>query len=190
MPRPSDAHRTFDLREVLEARDYVSAIARYIEQAEGIEDYGEYDEEHEAEIRGMITQLAYYAESGDTYDPNGRYLCGSCSMRLPPDRCTHVRGRVSMAEGGCQIYVRGEPIGEGAALIAKLPQALVNYEERPVGKGFGCYPRCRWGEIAKRPDSAGRVAWCKLWGLHVEPTACCFAQDADDAVRQPGEIAQ
>ncbi len=151
-------------------------------------DPGKYDEEREAEIREMIELLSHYAESGPTYDPTGRYVCGSCNMRIPDEgRCTHVDGPVSMRYGGCRKYMRGDPIGKSHALPRKMTQTSASYAERPQVLGFGCYPRCMYGAIAAKPDSQGRTIWCSFWGLHVRPTACCDQNDGPDSVDAPGE---
>jgi hypothetical protein len=149
-----------------------------------IEDTGKYDETKEAAIRDMATKIGAYAESGQTFDPEGKYLCGGCSMRDGQTACTHVSGKISMVIGSCFIYLRGEPMQ--AQVAQKLTQIEAMYSERPKSKGFGC-SRCEYGAEAKKADGAGRPSWCSWWGMHIVPLACCFMEDGKDLVEAPGE---
>ncbi len=148
-----------------------------------------FDPEHETGVRDMITELAYYAEDGPTYDPSGCYLCGTCSMRIMPGGCTHVTGLISMDTGGCQVYMIGPSIGVEHSLPEKMSQREINYGERPAARGFGCYPRCEYGEMALDSNSRqdGRTTWCRFWGTHVKPLACCFMHDGPDLIDAPEE---
>jgi len=49
----------------------------------------------------------------------------------------------------------------------------VVYEEDPEGEGYGCFPRCPHGSVAKAPDPQGRQHFCRFFGVHVQDTECC-----------------
>jgi len=142
-------------------------------------DKGEYDEEHESHLRNELVIWANYAESGPTFDPDGKYLCESCDMRKGTDQCMRVHGPISFSDGGCRIYVYGKEAENEADMPTKLTQLEATYSERPKEKAFGC-KNCEYSAEAKKPDSAGRPSWCKFWGIHIIPTACCFRNDSED----------
>src|SRR5262245_48905597 len=83
-----------------------------------------YDFDHEQMVRSMAERDAAYAESGPTFDPSGKYLCGTCNMREEPVRCTHVSGRISMVAGGCRLYEIGDPMHEKPARQYSQVQAM------------------------------------------------------------------
>jgi hypothetical protein len=153
------------------------------------EDTGEYDEKKEDRIREAMQNLAHYAEFGPTFDPEGKYLCGSCYYRMVMDwatldRCYLVIGETRMEDGGCAIYQIGNPDSEYNPLpiLKQYSQAEAMYAERPEAKGFGC-SRCEYNpQEAKKPDSKGRKGWCQFFGVHVEPLACCDREDGPDLV--------
>lgn len=149
-----------------------------------IPDTGDYNELHEKAVRDLASKLGFYAESGPLFDPEGRYLCGSCALRTEPAACTHVSGKISMVAGSCMIWLYGDaiklPVGQ------KLTQIEANYGERVKAKGFGC-SRCGWHKQAKKADKDGRPSWCGWWGIHVVPLACCFAESGPDYKGAPGE---
>lgn len=144
-----------------------------------IEDTGEYDEVHEAQIRALAERVGFYAESGPLFDKDGDYLCGACALRQEPEACTHVSGNISMETGSCMIWCTGQPLNE--PIGKQLTQIEANYAMRPTAKGFGC-SRCEYSAEAKKPDSDGRPSWCTVWGMHIEPKACCIFEDGDDLV--------
>jgi hypothetical protein len=149
-----------------------------------IPDTGDYNDLHEKAVRDLITRIAYYAESGPTFDPEGKYLCGDCCLRTEPKACAPVSGRISMEIGSCPLWIIGDeiklPVGQ------KLTQIEANYCERPKAKGFGC-SRCGWYAQAKKADGDGRPGWCSYWGLHVVPLACCLTESGPDLKVAPGE---
>lgn len=149
------------------------------------EDTGNYDEEHEKHLREELKLWADYAEDGPTFDPEGKYLCESCDMRKAPDQCIRVEGPIKFEEGGCRIYVFGEE-PETGDMPRKLTQIQAMYSERPQSKAFGC-SRCEYSAEAKKKDSDGRPSWCRFWGLHIVPSACCMMNDAVDDVFAPGD---
>lgn len=148
------------------------------------EDTGQYDEEHEDHLRSELEVWADYAEDGPTFDPEGKYLCGTCDMRMGEDNCMRVVSPIDFETGGCRIYVHGEEPEEGEAMPQKLTQIEAAYTERPEVKGFGC-GRCMYGGEAKQEDSDGRKGWCSFWGCHVQTLACCFKNTGDDDVLAP-----
>jgi hypothetical protein len=159
-------------------------LAAYGNAGKPIADMGDYDELHEKAVRSLAQQLAYYAESGPLFDPEGKYLCGDCALRKEPSACTHVTGTISMTDGSCMIWISGEPINQ--AVGQKLTQIESNYAERPQDKGFGC-SRCGWHGEAKKADSDGRPSWCGMWGIHVVPLACCLWESGPDLQVAPGD---
>lgn len=146
-------------------------------------DNGEYDEKEEDILREELVLWGNYAEEGPTFDPKGKYLCGSCSMRSGKDDCTRVVSPISLTTGSCRIYTRG-PADDAEPMPVKLTQVEAAYTERPHVKGFGCV-RCMYGGEAKEEDSEGRKSWCTFWGIHVIATACCFKNTGDDDVFAP-----
>ncbi len=167
-------------------------IAEIVGQAKkGYPDPGQdgYDPKKEKMVREMMGQLAFYSEDTDSpiYDPEGLYICEDCNMALKPNGCTHVSGNISMVDGGCQIWKRGEQMGKEDQLPIKISQLEANYGERPEAKGFGCFPRCQYADKAKGVDEEGRSVWCGYWGVHVMPKACCFEHSGKDLVVAPGE---
>jgi len=159
------------------------------EEGDHYEDPGEYDEEFETEKRSLIELLAFYDEAGPRSDPAGDYLCGTCSLRQEPDACLWVSGKISMETGSCDIYVRGNQLSDAFVLKEKYSQQKSGYAERPEARGFGC-GRCEYGVEAKEPDVDGRPLWCREWGVHVMPTACCERHQGKDMVVAPEEMGE
>lgn len=147
------------------------------------EDTGEYDEVAEDNLREDLEIWADYAEDGDTFDPEGKYLCETCEFRSGDDQCTRVVSPISFETGGCRIYVIGDPDDE-PPMPQKLTQIEAAYTERPKTKAFGCQ-NCIYSSEAKEEDSEGRPSWCSFWGLHIMPLACCFKNTGEDDVFAP-----
>lgn len=149
-----------------------------------------YDTRRENQKRELMQTLAFYAEEGPAWDPEGKYLCGSCYYRQLMDwgdtpACYIVEGKISMETGSCQFYRYGNPDSESNPLPMKkrYTQEAVNYAERPKAKGFGCFPRCEYGKVAEGKDSDGREIWCGQFGVHVRPKACCAFEDGSDLIQ-------
>lgn len=150
-----------------------------------ISDPGTYDEKQEAKIRALITRHAAYAESGSTFDPTGKYLCGSCSFRKGSNACQPVSGIISFLTGSCRLW---DSAGKFAAGTKQLSQLEAGYAERPEAKGFGCSPRCEYASDSKvQPIHGPRDIWCGFWGLHVAAKACCSEEDGPDLILAPSE---
>lgn len=139
---------------------------------------GNYDAKHEDMVREMITAHADYAEDGPTFDPDGDYLCGTCSMRKEPHACTVVAGRIDMEEMGCRRWEGGEPMP--TEMGEKSDPRTVALSKVASG-GFGCH-RCRFASKADSADKEGRTLWCGDWGCHVLPMACCDEEDQEGLV--------
>lgn len=148
------------------------------------EDTGKYDEAHENHLRAELERWACYAESGPTFDPAGKYLCGRCDMRKGDVDCMRVESPISLKIGSCMIYTYGATPEKDPPMPRKLTQIEAKYSERPVSKRFGCIG-CEYSAEAKEKDSAGRPSWCRFWGVHIQPKACCMMNDAPDD-RAPG----
>ena len=153
-----------------------------------------FDEKREARIRKNMELMAHYAESGPTFDPDGNYLCGTCYYRQVMDwatlpACYTVSGKISMETGSCAQYVIGNPDSEWNPLpvAERYTQIEAMYGERPEAKGFGCAPRCGWGEPAREKDSEGRTTWCTFFGTRVMDKACCDREGGPDLKEAPGE---
>lgn len=156
----------------------------------------------EDQIRQMMTELAHYAEDGETYDPAGDYLCGTCRLRMMPETAGEDRGKclwvlegtsgISMGTGSCDMYKHGlAPFGPEMELAHKFTQTDAGYAERPKAKGFGC-ARCEYAEKAPKEDAEGRELVCRNYEIdklkpHIEPKACCQAHNGPDMVVAPGE---
>jgi hypothetical protein len=152
-----------------------------------------YDEKVEATHRELMKQLAFYAEDGSTFDPDGEYLCGTCYYRQVMDwadlpACYIVEGEISLETGSCQFYRLGNPDSEWnpIPMKEKYSKEVANYAERSKEKGFGCYPRCEYGAIAEGKDSDGREIWCGQFRVHVRAKACCAFEDGSDLVQIEG----
>jgi hypothetical protein len=147
------------------------------------EDPGEegYDSLHENQVRVMMELAAFYDETGPRSDPDGKYLCGSCSQRQGKNACLFVEGDISFTTGSCNIYTHGDPLDESYELKEKLTQLEVGYALRPKEKAFGC-SRCEYGAEAQAPDTEDRPSWCAEWGVHILPTACCMRHKGDDMI--------
>lgn len=152
-----------------------------------------YDTRRENTKRELMQQVAFYAEEGPTFDPEGKYLCGSCYFRALMDwgdtpACYIVDGKISMELGSCQFYRNGNPDSEWNPLPTqkKYTKEEANYAERPKEKGFGCYPRCEYVSVAEGKDSAGREFWCGQFGVHVRAKACCAFENGKDLVQISG----
>jgi len=142
-----------------------------------------------------MQRIAFYAEEGKSFDPDGKYLCNSCYYRERMDwgdtpACYIVEGKISMEDGSCDRYIHGTPDAEWNPLpmLHKYSQAQAGYAERPKEKGFGC-SRCEYGAKAKKPDSKGRESWCNMFGVHVRPEACCSSHDGKDMLVPPKNMA-
>lgn len=149
-----------------------------------------YNFQREEQKRELMQQAAFYAESGPTFDPEGKYLCGSCYYRQLMDwgdtpYCYIVDGKVSMETGSCSFYRHGNPDSEWNPLPThhRYSKEASGYAERPKVKGFGCYPRCKYGKEAEQKDSDGREYWCLNWGVHVTARACCAFEEGEDLVQ-------
>jgi len=148
-----------------------------------------YNFDSEEEKRKLMAEMAFYAESGPTFDPDGEYLCSSCLYRMVMDwdtlnACYIVSGETKMDVGTCMFYRRGTPDSESNPLPMgiKYSQAEAGYSERPKAKGFGCYPRCGHASVAEGQDKDGRPTWCGQFGVHVQPKACCYFEGGSDLV--------
>lgn len=146
-----------------------------------------YDREREELVRKFMTATAHYAEDGPTYDPEGEYLCGACLVREKTDSCATVSGKISMTDGSCADWYKGDPAEPLVTIATKYTQREAGYGERPDEKGFGCWPRCGHAKEAKAPDADGRPTWCGLWAVHVQEKACCDRESGDDYIDAPGE---
>lgn len=180
-----DLDLDFNLEEALGELKASTALGK-------IKDPGpeKYDTRRENEKRELMQQMAFYAEEGPTWDPEGKYLCGSCYFRALMDwgdtpYCYIVEGKVSMEDGSCQFYRYGNPDSEWNPLPMgkKYTKEEANYAERPKVKGFGCYPRCEYASPAEGKDKDGREFWCGQFGVHVRAKACCAFEDGKDLVQ-------
>jgi hypothetical protein len=145
----------------------------------GYPDTGEYDEEKENHMRQEMELWAAYDESGKGFDPEGKYLCRTCEERIEPDGCKWVSGKISMDTGSSRLYSHGPDRQEEKPAPRQLTQIQAQYAERPLTKRFGC-AACEYGAEAKKPDAKGRKSWCRFWGAHVIPNACCAMHDGPD----------
>lgn len=150
----------------------------------------EYDTKRENAKRELMQQMAFYAEDGPTWDPEGKYLCGTCYYRELMDwgntpACYIVEGKISMETGSCMFYRHGNPDSEWNPLpvLHRYTPSEALYAERPKVKGFGCYPRCEYGSVAEGQDKDGREIWCGQFGVHVRAKACCAFEDGKDLVQ-------
>jgi len=150
----------------------------------------ELNEKRASAIRKLITVAFGYAESGLTFDPEGKYLCGTCDQRAISrtnrSQCATVSGLVSLKAGGCFHYVKGPALGTKLVFLGKASQTEAGYGERPRSKGFGC-SRCQYSQKAVQRDSKGRPSWCGYWGVHVQPAACCYKESGPDLIEAPGD---
>jgi len=162
-----------DLRQAIKQ---LCASAAVVKAAEGV---AASNDLKESAIRDYATSIGFYAESGPTFDPKGKYLCGTCCFRLGEKACDLVSGKISMTTGSCMMWRIGEPVG--LKVKQKLTQIEAQYAERPKAKGFGC-SRCEYGQKAEKPDAQGRESWCTFWQMHIKPPACCFREDGPDLV--------
>lgn len=170
--------------------DLDAAVAEIV-AASGMHDPGKYDFDKEKQIREQMQLIAHYAEEGPTFDPAGKYLCGSCRYRMvvdsgPMDECYSVTGTTKMATGSCGLYVIGNVESEHNPLpmLERYTQLEAGYAERK--NGFGCQ-NCEFASKAKKPDPDGRKLWCRFFGTHVTKTACCDRESGPDMVLAPGE---
>jgi hypothetical protein len=160
-------------------------------KGEGIKDPGpdKYNFDDEDRKRKLMALMAFYDEDGPTFDPEGKYLCGSCYYRQLMDSgdvnaCHIVDGETKMDIGTCMFYRFGNPDPEWNPLpmAQKFTRAEAGYSERPQAKGFGCFPRCGHADVAEGPDKDGRGIWCDQFGVHVVPKACCYFEGGKDLV--------
>lgn len=140
------------------------------------------NEELESQIRAVIEKHAAYAESGPTFDPSGKYLCGECSFRSGTDVCEIVSGKISFTSGSCRLWTTA--VAPRDTWPKKLDQVEAQYSERPEALGFGC-SRCEYAKDAK--NQSHRPLWCGFWGLHVMSLACCSEETGPDLISAPGE---
>lgn len=146
-----------------------------------VEDTGTYDEKKESEFRIIAHDTAQYAEEGPSFDPTGKYLCGTCFYMLGTNECAFVEGDdISPENGTCRYWKKADGTNP-VPLERKYDKEEAGYTERPHGEGFGC-ARCDYGAAAKAPDSKGRESWCSRFGMHVEPLACCAKNEGDNDI--------
>lgn len=147
-------------------------------------DTGKYDEKHEDHLREELGIWVAYAESGLSYDPDGHYLCKTCDMRQGTNQCKRVEGPINFVTGGSRLYIHGPELEPGEPMKQKLTQIQAGYAEKPKTKSFGC-GHCEYSAKAIKPLQ-GRPSWCRFWGLHVIPTACCDMNGSKDMIVAPG----
>ena len=142
-----------------------------------------YNPGREDSKRKLMAQCAFYDEDGPTFDPEGKYLCGTCYYRQLMDwgdtpACYIVDGKISMETGTCFFYRNGNPDSEWNPLPShhRYSKEEAGYAESPK-KGFGCYPRCEYADPAEGKDRDGREFWCRNWGVHVRAKACCAFEE-------------
>jgi hypothetical protein len=136
----------------------------------------------ETKIRKYAEKVAGYAESGSTFDPDGNYLCGTCSLRIEDGSCRTVKPPISMTGGGCIQWIKG-PQEYQEQLKDQFTQAQVLYSTSK--EGFGC-SRCVYSSKAEKPDSVGRPSWCDFWKMHIQPKACCDKQELPKEMQAGG----
>ena len=139
----------------------------------------------EDSIREWMKTWVAYAEDGPSFDPAGKYLCGTCSVRIKPDKCAPMSGVISFETGSCRMYVHGPDKVATELYKHQLTQIEAQYGERPKAKGFGC-SRCEYGSKAEKPVD-GRPSWCSYFNVHVQPLACCAMNEGPDSI-QPKEV--
>ncbi|SRR6266566_3389290 len=154
------------------------------EKKKQFEEPVQYDPAQENLVRELMSLVADYDEEGIRFDPSGRYLCGTCQMRIEPDLCSHVSGIISMEAGSCEKWMIGPQAWP--VQIVQWTQKEANYGTRGKAKGFGC-SRCGWGSEAKKADAEGRSVWCGRFGARVQSLACCCEESGSDWVASPGE---
>lgn len=139
----------------------------------------------------MKTWVAY-AEDGPSFDPKGKYLCGTCAVRIDNGKrngneCAPMTGVISLEAGSCRMYIHGPDKEETKPYKHRLTQIEAQYGERPETKAFGC-ARCEYGVKVDNPDKDGRTMQCKYFNMvHVEPLACCSMNEGDDSIEAPGD---
>lgn len=162
------------------AADFVHNVNSPMEiqaHGKGIEDTGKYDSKREDHVRDELGIWVAYKEEGASFDPDGKYICGTCDMRLDKDKCTHVDGDICFETGGCRLYIHGPELEGKPPLPQKLTQIQADYSKNE--DGFGCH-NCEYDSKAKEKDKDGRTDWCSFWGVHVESKACCGMFDSKD----------
>lgn len=109
-------------------------------------------------------------------DPTGKYLCGSCSMRIPPHGCAIVDTKIDLKRGGCIYYLRGP-----ATTTAKMNPASLSPEEALYSNGgpFGC-ERCRHFSpgVEKGKEYPNGCMRVESGGRGIDPKGCCSAWEA------------
>lgn len=168
----TDVQPIFDLESLIKELEASASV--------GIPDTGEYDESKEDHMRGEMSLWVNYAETGPSFDPEGKYLCGTCEERIMDNACRWVSGKISMTAGSCRLYAHGPDESEKEPAPIQLTQIEAQYGERPETKAFSC-SRCQFGAKAKKPDGDGRPSWCSFFGVHVEPSACCAMERGPDS---------
>lgn len=133
----------------------------------------------EHEFHRLTPLMAGYTHVTDQEDPAGKYLCGTCMMRIGPGpfgECTAVKADpgevdgdyIHYGRGGCNVYGHGP-----AATRSKInPNRLSKEDSGYVETGpFGC-SRCA-SFLGKNYHGCIRVAG-KMQGVDViEPGECC-----------------
>jgi hypothetical protein len=144
------------------------------------------EDRNEDEIREWMATWVAYAEEGPSFDPKGKYQCGTCAVRIDPDRCAPVSGKIDFESGSCRLYIHGPDRKEERSSAHQLTQIESQYGERPETKAFGC-SRCKYVSQTKERDSDGRSEWCNYFGVHVQPLACCAMNEGSDSIT-PKEV--
>jgi hypothetical protein len=139
----------------------------------------------ENKIRDWMKTWVAYAEDGPSFDPEGKYLCGTCAVRIKPDKCAPMSGQISFSTGSCRLYVHGPDVVETKPYPHQLTQIEAQYGEKPKTKAFGC-TRCKYMSETS-PDSEGRWLMCNYFGVHVKSLACCAMNESQDSIEAPGE---
>lgn len=139
------------------------------------------DEVKWGKIRMDTARLASYQDShcgfhSNTFDQTGAYLCRGCNKLASNGECL-IRAKV-IAKPNLSSCGYWEVKNAGDPEVRYCPSGKLDDKRIAFGTtenplGFSC-ARCEYGQgILSKPDSEGRIRWCKLKGHPVEDLACC-----------------
>lgn len=109
--------------------------------------------------KGMKDMIPMFVK-GQSADED--HKCGSCSMRVLPDRCTVVEGNISMERGTCLLWARGKASSSADEAEQRATKSAAGYVEAD---------KVNCGSCAAYANEYG--GYCRVWGGKVKSGDCC-----------------
>lgn len=116
-----------------------------------------------------------------TYDPTGRYNCGSCNQYVKQGNdCLLIEDidsdDINSEASSCRHFEM-PCAGDPETKLKRTEKDAALFGTAVNGDGFGCEV-CLWYRKGKWKDSLEREGWCGNGYFTTEPTVCCALNNA------------